>query len=117
MGAAFRTISLSTNFCRYSGDRRAGAATVAPTSLRRSCTEGDSIAVTVASCSFWTMESGVRFGRKKPNQVKASKSVKPCSCALGRFGIIGERSRVMIAIALTRLPSTCCLAVALSVQK
>jgi hypothetical protein len=43
--------------------------------------------------------------------------LSPCSCALASPGSIDERSRDRIAIALTNLPSICCFAVALSVQK
>ena len=116
IGAAFFSISLATNFCRYAGERRSGATVTAPTSLSRSCTEGVSIASTVASWSFWMIGSGVPLGKKKPNQVEASK-LSPCYCALASSGSIEERSRDRIAIALTNLPSICCFAVALSVQK
>src|SRR5258708_39013363 len=59
IGAAFFSISLTTNFCRYSGYRPPGATVTATTSLSRSCTEGGSIAAAVASWSFWMMGSGV----------------------------------------------------------
>src|SRR5215831_11736259 len=80
------------------------------------CTEGVSIAVTVASWSFWMTGSGVPFGKKKPNHVLASKS-SPCSRALASSGSMVERSRERIAMALISLPSICGFAVALSVQK
>jgi hypothetical protein len=73
------------------------------------------MAATVASFSFWMIGAGVPFGRKKPNQVEASKS-SPCSRAVARLGSIAERARERIATALMSLPSTCCRAVALSVQ-
>jgi len=116
IGAAFFSISLATNVCRYAGERRSGATVSAPTSLSRSCTEGVSIAATVASWSFRMIGSGVPRGKKKPNHVEASK-LSPCYCALASSGSIEERSRDRIAIALTNLPSICCFAVALSVQK
>src|SRR3954452_5768664 len=70
-GAAFFSISLATNCCRYAGERRSGATVIAPTSLRRSCTEGVSIASTVGSWSFWITADGVCWGTKNPNQVDA----------------------------------------------
>jgi hypothetical protein len=60
--------------------------------------------------------SGVPLGKKKPNQVVASKS-SPCSRALASSGTMAERSRERMAIALMSLAAICGLAVALSVQK
>jgi hypothetical protein len=71
----------------------------------------------VASWSFWTTGAGVPLGRKKPLQKYESKSTRPCSCALGRFGRIGERSRVKIAIAFIVLLSICVLPAAARAQK
>src|SRR5215510_1016365 len=59
IGAAHFSTSLATNRCRYSGERRSGATTVAPSSLNRSCTEGASNAETVAACSAFMMPAGV----------------------------------------------------------
>ena len=56
-GTAFFSISLATNFCMYSGERRSGATVIAPTSFSRSCTEGVSIAATVAD-RFYVVEHG-----------------------------------------------------------
>src|SRR5260221_5102345 len=60
IGAAFFSISLATNFCRYSGDRRSGATVTPPPSLSRSCTEGVSIAPTVGSWGFLVVGSVLR---------------------------------------------------------
>ena len=54
---------------------------------------GVSIAWLVASLSFLTISLGAPFGRKKAFQVTTSKSVSPCSCAVGKSGISGERPR------------------------
>ena len=72
------------------------------------------IVATVASWSFWTIDMGVSFGRKKPLQFEASKLIRPCSCAEARPGKLGERSSDKVAIAFTVLPSTCWIAIAIS---
>ena len=69
-------------------------------------------AATVAALSFATMSAGVRLGRKKAYQPTASKLASPCSSALARFGVVGARFFVKVAMALTRLPSICGIAIA-----
>src|SRR5262245_40024463 len=106
MIAAHFLISRLTNPWRYSGDLRSGATTSAPSSLSRSCTAGLSIVATVASCSLPMMAVGVPVGKKKACQLSTSKSLRPCSCALARFGRTRERFLVRIAIAFASLPSS-----------
>src|SRR6266542_1041791 len=107
MGPAHFSISLSTNRCRYSGDRRSGPTRSTPISFVRACTAGTFMALTVASLSFRTIAAGAPFGRKKAYQVGASKSVSPCSCADASCGRLGERLRDKSAIPLTVLLSIC----------
>src|SRR6516162_2852530 len=66
---------------------------------------GVSIAWLVASLSFLTISLGAPFGRKKAFQVTTSKSVSPCSCAVGKSGISGERLRDSVATAFICLPT------------
>src|SRR5215831_11846251 len=82
-----------TNLARYSGDLRSSAMHVIPSSYIRLLIAGVSIAWLVASLSFLTISLGAPFGRKKAFQVTTSKSVSPCSCAVGKSGISGERPR------------------------
>src|SRR5262249_39042598 len=49
IGPAHFSIWLSTNFCRYSGQRRSGATTSTPISLRRPATAGVVMVATAAS--------------------------------------------------------------------
>src|SRR5882762_9161585 len=108
--AAHFTISLSTNCRRYSGDRRAGATTVAPISRSFVWTQGVSSVATVASLSFRTIAAGVSLGKKKALQTEAVKLVRPCSCAEASVGKVGERSSDNIEIAFTVLLSICGIA-------
>ena len=48
-----------------------------------------------------TIAAGVPLGRKSAFQVPASKSARPCSCAVASAGRFGERFRVRMASALT----------------
>ena len=83
----------STRWRRYSGDRRSGPTMVVPSSRIRSWTALLSIASLTAPLSSVTTDGGVPFGRKSPLQLMASKSGRPCSCAVARSGTRGERSR------------------------
>ena len=67
-------------------------------------TAGLSIASLVASLSLLTTSAGAPFGRKNAFQVTTSKSVSPCSCAVGKSGRTGERMRDNVA---SRLDLTC----------
>jgi len=67
IGPAHFAISLTTNFCRYSGDLRSSSTTMAPMSLRRCCTDGVSIAATAAACSFATIAAGVPLCSPAPS--------------------------------------------------
>ena len=107
MTAAHLAISLSTNFCRYSGDRRSGATTVAPISLQpllhgRAC----SMVATVTLWSLWMIAGGVPWARRTRSncRFRNGQSLLVCGC---QFGRVGERSRVRIAIAFTSLASIC----------
>src|SRR5262245_15789859 len=108
--AAHFAISLSTNCRRYSGDRRAGAATVAPISWSFASTPGVSSVAPVASLRRRTIAGGVPLGKKKALQTDAAKLVRRCSCADARADKIGERSSDKIAIAFTVLLSICGIA-------
>jgi len=103
IGPAHLAISLTTNFARYSGDLRSGATRSAPISLRRSCKAGVRRVASMASCSLPTIGAGVPLGRKIAYQVEASKLGSPCSCALARFGRVGERAVARSAIGLASL--------------
>src|SRR5262245_34783959 len=96
-------ISVSTNFCRYSGDLRSPATGSARMSCIRVFTAGVLMVATVAACSLPTIAADVPLGKNEANQFEASKLVNPCSCADAWSGSPGERSRVRIAIALTIL--------------
>ena len=61
--AAHFSISLSTNFCRYSGDRRSEETTVPPISFIRPVRPGCSWA-TVASWSFWAIARACPWARR-----------------------------------------------------
>ena len=56
------------------------------------------------------MAAGVPFGKKNASQFSATKSFRPCSCAVGISGSVGERSLVVIVIAFAVLPSRCGIA-------
>ena len=84
MGPAHLAISSTTNRARYCGDLRSGATAVTPISRSRLSTTGLSIAWLVASLSRLTISGGAPFGRKKAFQVTMSKSVNPCSWAVGK---------------------------------
>src|SRR6266852_3882407 len=73
------SISLTTKLWRYSGDRRWGAVTSAPSSRSRPCTAGLSIVATVASCSLLMMAVGVPLGRKKASHLSISMSFGRCA--------------------------------------
>ena len=103
MAAAIFAVSLSTSFLRYSGERSSRAATFATMSLNRSCTHGVSRVSARAALSLRTIGSGVPFGKNRPNQVLTSKSGRPCSAVLGRFGSSGERFGCRMAMPLTRI--------------
>ena len=60
--------------------------------------------------------AGVPLGRNSAHQSGASKSVSPCSCADASAGILGERLRVRIAMALIVLASICGIAAVLPVH-
>ena len=84
--------------------RRAGPR-IATMSLNRSCTQGVSRVSASAALSLRTIGSGVPFGKNRPNQVLTSKSGRPCSAVLGRFGSSGERFGCRMAMPLTVLAS------------
>src|SRR5262249_54785391 len=105
IGPAHFSIWLSTNFCRYSGERRSGATTSTPISLRRAITAGVVMVATAASWSAFTTGAGVVFGKKNGSQFSELKPVRPCSSALARLGSAGERFLARVAIALTVLLS------------
>src|SRR5262249_34666251 len=107
IGPAHFAISLATNFCRNSGERRSGATTSAPSTFSRASTAGVVSVATLASLSRCTIAAGVPLGRKNASQLSAAKSVKPCSWAVARLGNAGERFRLSIVIALAVLPSMC----------
>ena len=69
------------------------------------------MAATAAALSLRTIGSGVPFGRNSAYQLGMSKSVRPCSCADGRSGRLGDRFLLRIAIAFTDLPVICGIAV------
>jgi hypothetical protein len=69
IGAAHFEISLSTNFCRYSGERRSGATIVAPTSFSLAYTAGVFMASTAVALSLCTIAVGVPRGRNNANQM------------------------------------------------
>ena len=78
-GAPFFSISGTMMLCRYAVERCSGGTTNEPVATRASCTAGISIAAAVASCSLVMIASGVPLGKKKANQVEASKSFMSCS--------------------------------------
>src|SRR5262245_3876716 len=96
-------IWLSTNRRRYSGERRSGATTSTPISLRRATTAGVVMVAIAASWSAFTIGTGVFLGKKNASQLSALKPVRPCSFTLARLDSAGERFLVRTAIALTVL--------------
>src|SRR5262245_65779815 len=112
IGPAHFSISLATNFCRNSGERRSGATTSAPSSFSRAATAGVVSVATPASLSRCTIAAGVPLGRKNASQLSAAKSVRPCSWAVARLRKAGERFLLSIVIALAVLPSMCGIAAA-----
>src|SRR5262245_52675752 len=101
IGPSHFLISSTTNLARYSGDRRSDGTRSDPTALSRSCMAGVFMAILAAALSLRTIASGVPLGRKRPYQLGVSKSAKPCSCADGTSGILGERLLLKIASAFT----------------
>src|SRR5262249_25111864 len=85
MGAAHRSISLGTNFVRYSGVRRSGGGMVTPMLSKRSRTAGASTASFTALARCRTVSSGVPLGKESDAQLPQSRPERPCSCAVGRF--------------------------------
>src|SRR5262244_2216672 len=69
IGPAHFSISLLTNWPRYSGVARSSGTITAPSPSSRSLTAGVFIAWTVASLSFLTTSAGASFGRKMAFQV------------------------------------------------
>src|SRR2546421_281538 len=77
------------------------------------CTDGVSIALTVAAFSFWTIAAGVPLGRKNAFQVPAAKLATPCSWADASAGRFGERFMVRMARAFTVWLAICGIATVL----
>src|SRR5262245_9888213 len=98
-------IWLSTNRRRYSGERRSGATTSTPISLRRATTAGVVMVATAASWSASTTGAGVLLGKENASHLSALKPVRPCSSAVAWLDSAGDRSLVRTAIALTVLLS------------
>src|SRR5205085_7980579 len=107
IGPAHFSISLGMYLARYSGLRRSGGMTVTPTAARRSRTDGVSIVSPAALLSLRTIASGARGGSTTALQVPQSNCASPCSCAVGRLGSTGTRSRPRMAIAFT-VPASIC---------
>ena len=103
IGPAHFSISLATNFCRYSGVRRSGATISAPFFFSWSMTAGVIMAAIAASLSRCTIAAGVPFGKKNASQFSATKSFRPCSCAVGIAGNAADRSLVVMVIAFAFL--------------
>src|ERR1041385_5152019 len=100
-------ISSATKGARYSGDCRSGPTRSEPIALSRSFMTGVFIAATAAALSFRTIGSGVPLGRNRAYQLGMSKPVRPCSCADGRSGRVGERCLLRIAKVLMVLLAYC----------
>src|ERR1041384_5948695 len=98
-----RFTSSATNLARYSGERRSGATLVTPLSCILALTAGVSIAACVAALSLATTSAGAPLGRKNADHVVTSRPASPCSWALARSGISGERPFDSTAMALTCL--------------
>ena len=60
---AHSSISLTTNCCRYSGDRRSGATTLTPSSFSRCCTDDVFIALRVTSAAPVANARNARYRR------------------------------------------------------
>src|SRR5262249_2769459 len=103
IGPAHFSISVSTNFCRYSGELRSRATRSAPISCIRVFTAGGLMVASGAALSLSTIAAGGSLGEEEGNQLEAAELGNPCSCADAWSGSPRERSRVRIAIALTIL--------------
>jgi hypothetical protein len=99
--SAHLSMSLRSNFAKYSGLLCSGADARVPRSCIRSRTDSVSSASDVAWLRRRTIGSGVPFGKKKAFQPSMATSVKPCSRAVARFGSLLARLGVRLAIAFT----------------
>src|SRR5262249_42058954 len=99
--SAHLSMSLRSNFARYSGLLCSGADTRVPRSCIRSRTDGVSSASNVAWLRRRTIGSGGPLWKKKAFQPSMATSVKPCSRAVARFGSLLARLGVRLAIAFT----------------
>ena len=102
IGSAHFLIWLSTNCCRYSGERRSGATTSTPISLRRATTTGIVMVATAASWSAFTIGTGVFLGKKNASQLSA---LKLGQALLIHAGEVGQCRRAFLGQNRDRLDS------------
>src|SRR5262249_37422896 len=80
IGPAHFSISVSTNFCRYSGELRSPATRSAPISCIRVFTAGGVFVVGGAGGGFLLSAAGVSFGGEEGQHFGASEFGNPFSC-------------------------------------
>ena len=94
--------SATRNTARRSGVFRSGAAGSAPSARNFVCNVGSASATIAAAFNRATIGSGVADGRNNAIQFEASKSFRPCSCAVATLGKLDNRARDKTAGAFSR---------------
>src|SRR5262249_58078839 len=81
IGLAHFSISVSTNFCRYSGELRSPATRSAPISCIRVFTAGGVMVAALGAGRLPAVAPGGPLGEEEGNKIEAAQLVEPLSSA------------------------------------